>query len=203
MHPSRRNRHGRGFLPRLRRRVAQRNRRLLGECLEPRSLLASDIRGLVWHDVNQNGLLDASEPGLPDTLVEVVSTTDAVIGNSDDSILTAAATNSAGNYSFAAVADGQYYLRFRRQPVDGMGHRFSPANIGSDDSKDSDVIPAESRSAVFAHLAAASTVIDAGLIQEPTDLAFAFPLAGERTQWGKAVAVDAQGNIYVGARSDS
>src|SRR4026208_1094845 len=117
MRPSRRNRHGRGSRPRLLRRAAQRNRRLVGEWLEPRSLLASDIRGLVWHDVNQNGLLDASEPGLQDTLGGGVATTDTVIGNSDDKILTAAATNSAGNYNFAAVADGQYYLRFRRQPV--------------------------------------------------------------------------------------
>jgi VCBS repeat-containing protein len=171
--------------------------------LEIRCLLASDIRGLVWNDANSNGLLNSGEPGVSGTLVELVATSDTVIGNSDDQILAGAATDSTGNYVFSAVPDGQYYLRFREEPVGGVGHRFTTADVGSDDSIDSDVIPAEGRSAVFAHVATAPNVIDAGLIEEPTNLAFAFPFNGEKTQQGRAVAVDAQGNLYVGIRSDS
>src|SRR6266404_5707522 len=94
-------------------RARSRYRRIFVEALEPRRMLASDIHGLVWNDINRNGLLDAGEPGLPSTLVELVATTDTVIANSDDVILAATATDSAGNYSFSSVAAGQYYLRFR------------------------------------------------------------------------------------------
>ncbi|MBW8883442.1 MAG: hypothetical protein JF612_01415, partial [Planctomycetia bacterium] len=157
---------------------ALRHRWLVGEYLEPRCLLAGDIHGLVWNDINRNGLLDAGEPGLPNALVELVATTDSVIGDADDFILKAAATDSAGNYSFSPVAAGQYYVRFLLQPAGGIGHRFTTANVGSDDSIDSDVIPSEGRSEIFSQLAAASTVISAGLIEESTSLAFAFTLGG-------------------------
>src|SRR5262245_3782490 len=101
-----------------------RHRRLIAEWFEPRCLLASDVHGLVWNDINRNGLLDAGEPGLRGTLVEIVATTDTVIGNSNDAILAATATDSSGNYSFSSVNAGQYYVRFLLQPVGGVGHRF-------------------------------------------------------------------------------
>src|SRR5688500_10946304 len=110
-----------------RREVAAARRWLFGEWLATRAFRASDLGGLVWYDINRNGLLDAGEPGLAATLVELVATTDTVIGNSDDRILAAAATDSAGNYSFASAAEAQYYRRFLRQPVGGMGHRFTAA----------------------------------------------------------------------------
>ncbi len=203
MPSSQRNRQGRPSRSRLLAGTTERRRRLIGEWLEPRCLLASDIHGLAWQDVNSNGLLDAGEVGVPNTVVELVSTTDTVTGNSDDHVLAGAATDSAGKYVFSPVAEGQYYLRFRHQPVAGMGQRFTAANVGGDDSIDSDVIPAEGRSDVFIYSTAAPTDIDAGLIQEPTNLAFANPLGGESVQQGRAVTVDAQGNIYVGVRSDS
>ena len=133
-----------------RRNRAQRRRLLYHERLEFRQLLAGDIGGRVWHDTNLNGLFDNGETGLPGTFVELVRSTDSIRGNADDQVVAAAMTNEAGNYKFLDAAIASYYIRFLKQPEDGVGYRFAAMNAGTDDTIDSDTRTASGNSDVFA-----------------------------------------------------
>lgn len=48
-----------------------RSRRLSAEYLESRLALTGAIEGVVWHDLNENGAMDANERGLPDWTVYI------------------------------------------------------------------------------------------------------------------------------------
>ena len=54
------------------------------EPLESRQLLSVGMSGMVWQDLNHDGLLNAGEPGVAGAVVQIYSSTDNVIGNADD-----------------------------------------------------------------------------------------------------------------------
>ncbi|MDQ6815263.1 MAG: SpaA isopeptide-forming pilin-related protein, partial [Bacteroidota bacterium] len=83
------------------------------------------IGDFVWKDVNKNGIQDAGEPGLQGVTVKLTSSTAT-------SVVTT--TDAAGFYQFTNVAAGTYTVTF----VTPSGYAASPANAGSDNTKDSD-----------------------------------------------------------------
>lgn len=69
---------------------------------------AVTIGDVVWVDVNNNGLRDAGEAGLPGIVVELL---DVGAGNT---ILASATTNAAGGYLFTYLSPGLYQVRLVR-----------------------------------------------------------------------------------------
>jgi protocatechuate 3,4-dioxygenase beta subunit len=65
------------------------------------------IQGLKFRDSNNNGILDAGEPGLPDVEIRLTNVT---AGGGSGTPLTTT-TNSSGNYLFANLAPGTYRIR--------------------------------------------------------------------------------------------
>lgn len=62
------------------------------ECLEERALLCNTISGHVYHDLNNNGRLDAGEPPLANTALE--------LRNANSVVVARATTNAQGFYLF-------------------------------------------------------------------------------------------------------
>src|SRR4029453_13169914 len=86
-----------------------RQRRLLLEQLEFRSLLAADatISGLKWEDLNGNGLREAGEPPMAGVTVYL----DTNDNGSRDAGEVFTATAADGTYSFPALQPGNYVVR--------------------------------------------------------------------------------------------
>ncbi len=88
----------------------------------------ASIGDRVWEDLNENGVQDDGETGIPDVTVELY--------DCDDVLVDTTYTDSEGLYSFT-VAPGDYYVTFTTP--DGMV--FSPMDQGTDDTVDSDADP--------------------------------------------------------------
>lgn len=98
----------------------------------------SSLGNSVWVDLNNNGVRDGGEPGVPGVRVELLD----VLGNAIDSDpLTAGVqpyvvyTNGLGEYLFTGLAAGDYTVRFSNLPT---GYTSSALNSGSNDEIDSD-----------------------------------------------------------------
>ncbi|MCR0980779.1 SdrD B-like domain-containing protein [Roseomonas populi] len=97
----------------------------------------SGVGDAIFADNNRNGIRDAGETGLAGITVRLL--------NTDGTVATTTTTGADGTYSFAGVAPGQYQV----QVVAPTGATFSPRNVGSDDSVNSDVAPATGISPVI------------------------------------------------------
>jgi len=86
----------------------------------------AEVGGLVWDDTDGDGIQNGTITGHPNVTVELINSS----GVSQGSTLTAA----NGSYLFSPVFALDYYLTF----TPPTGYIFSPDNIGSDDSLDSD-----------------------------------------------------------------
>ena len=84
------------------------------------------IGDFVWADLDVDGIWDTGELGIPDVIVNLYNGNDIFIG--------ATTTNETGNYIFAYVSPGDYYVEF----ILPEGYVFSPQDQGSDDANDSD-----------------------------------------------------------------
>jgi hypothetical protein len=88
---------------------------------EPRSCQSGGaICGIVWNDLNNNGLREDGEPAIVNA---VVSLGQQVVG-----------TDSNGYYQFGYQGPGTFLVSVMVPP----GTSISPANVGSDDTVDSD-----------------------------------------------------------------
>ncbi len=87
------------------------------------------IEGIVWLDANADGIKDISEGGINGISV-------SLINNATGLQVAITNTNPSGNYTFANLNPGIYYVRFNSLP--SANHRVSPKNVGTDDTVDSD-----------------------------------------------------------------
>ena len=98
--------------------------------VEETTLVVPAIGDRVWEDSNGNGIQDSGEPGLPNVKVELYSGSGAWLASR--------LTGASGQYSFGGLTEGsQYFIRV--EPPPDMA--FSPADVGGDDTVDSDVDP--------------------------------------------------------------
>lgn len=67
------------------------------------------VSGLVFNDLDNDGVRDAGEGGFAGALVEVLRDTDS--NGSFDTVIASASTNSAGGYSLPLAPVGQYQVR--------------------------------------------------------------------------------------------
>ena len=88
----------------------------------------------VWNDTNGNGVQDAGENGVPNVSV--------ILRDCAGNTVRTTTTNASGIYSFANLAAGCYVVRFAN--IDTNAFVFSPANLGGNESLDSDVTAQDS-----------------------------------------------------------
>jgi PKD repeat protein len=87
----------------------------------------STLEGLIWDDTNANGLQDNGEPGMNAITIHLYL--------QDNFLINTTTTNSKGYYHFTNLPKGAYYLQVTLR----TGYHFSPQDIGTDDTVDSDV----------------------------------------------------------------
>jgi hypothetical protein len=165
------------------------------EPLEDRRLLSIGVGNFVWNDLNSNGIQDTGEPGVAGAVVELFSSTDGTIGNSDDVSRGIAITDANGNYAFSGVPDGLNYYEVFRTPV---GYTFTVKDAtGSNDTNDSDA-DSTGVTAMFTVTAGQiDTTRDAGLVGAAPGFGFALRNGTISGSGSQSVATDAAGNLYV------
>ena len=87
----------------------------------------STLEGFVWDDTNANGLQDKGEPGMNAIRIYLYQQNNFLINTTT--------TNSKGTYHFTNLPPCVYYLQVTLRP----GYHFSPQDIGTNDTIDSDV----------------------------------------------------------------
>ncbi len=100
----------------------------------------STIGGLVWADVNGNGLRDSGEPGMNGVQVELYGYDIGSSSYTKQGETTTAfhpTTNLPGYYFFDGLREGKYYVQF----PSGNGYTLTSKNVGTDRSVDSDANP--------------------------------------------------------------
>lgn len=88
------------------------------------------LGGMVWYDINQDGIQDEEEPGIKGIEVSLYQT-----GDCSGDPMNVTLTGVDGKYVFAGLACGTYSLQFADIPV---GWVVSPKDQGGDDTLDSD-----------------------------------------------------------------
>ena len=118
------------------------------------SVPASAVLGdLVWYEVDADGVQDAGEPGAAGVTVRLL--------DAGGNVLATTQTDANGSYGFTGLASGDY----RIEVVLPAGQVFAPLKQGGDATRDSDVDPANGRSALTALTAGEQDVTwDAGLV---------------------------------------
>ncbi|MFN8440445.1 MAG: SdrD B-like domain-containing protein [Caldilineaceae bacterium] len=121
----------------------------------------------VWNDVNANGIHEAGENGIQNVLVKLYK--DGV-----DTGLTRT-TGPDGSYLFTDLVPGNYFV----EVVVPSGYRISPQDVGNNnplsDTVDSDIAPANGRSA--------STTLTSGKDERNTDAGLYIPLSLGSSIW--------------------
>jgi len=112
----------------------------------------------VWLDANANGLQDSGEVGLEGVTVELYA---SVNGQPSGPALATITTNTNGDYCFTKQPGGDYILRF----ITPTGYYLTAANIGSDDTTDSDAGSGGYSGTYNVPLGKINDTIDAGLYQ--------------------------------------
>ena len=96
----------------------------------------------IWNDDNGNGLQDSGEAGVAGVKLTLVGAgADGQFGTADDTSATTT-TDANGNYAFENVVWGDYKI----QMTVPEGYELTTANMGGDDSKDSDFLFFSSKS---------------------------------------------------------
>lgn len=109
----------------------------------------------VWDDTNRNGLQDQGEPGVSGVKVELLDNNGNPLANTT--------TTSTGQYKFSGLAEGKYYVLFNIP----SGYQFTPMDIGSDDTVDSDANTSTGKTDVIALSAdEINKNVDAGLYEK-------------------------------------
>ena len=127
----------------------------------------TSISGRVWHDLNQDGIQDAGEPGIPNVIVFLYDLNNLPVNYTT--------TDALGYYIFPLLnTPWNYFVHFSSYPA---GFVFSPKDQGFDDSKDSDV---HSSGATDLHLlgVGSALVLDAGMMSPGTQLQLQVQLEG-------------------------
>jgi hypothetical protein len=88
----------------------------------------------VWDDLNQNGIQDAGEPGVPGVVVNLFSS-----ANGFTASIATDSTDVNGNYLLDIGPSGGVSFNYIVQFALPAGFVFSPPNQGANDALDSDV----------------------------------------------------------------
>ncbi len=93
----------------------------------------------VWNDLNNNGIQDAGEPGIPAVTVTLYAA-------NGTTVIAATITDALGNYLFTNLDAGTYVVGFGSLPA---GYVFATKDAGTNDEKDSDADATTGKTAAF------------------------------------------------------
>ena len=118
----------------------------------------ASIGNHVWLDANANGQQDIGENGLAGVAVELYT---SVNGQPSGAALATLTTDANGDYWFRNQPSGDYIVRV----ITPTGYYLTAANIGSDDTTDSDAGSDGYSGTYTLPLGTIETTVDAGLYQ--------------------------------------
>ena len=114
------------------------------------------VGDFVWLDVNENGIQDGGETGVPGIDVEI-----KIEGGASEATTT---TDASGYYSFTNISPQTYRLYFTNLAA---GYVFSTQDVGGDDRVDSDINTGNGQSDAFVLSSGVfNDNIDAGVYQQ-------------------------------------
>lgn len=93
----------------------------------------------VWNDLNNNGIQDAGEPGIPGVTVTLYAA-------NGTTVIATTVTDALGNYLFTNLDAGTYVVGFGSLPA---GYVFASRDAGTNDEKDSDADGVTGKTAPF------------------------------------------------------
>ena len=169
------------------------HRSLRLESLEDRSLLSISLGGHVWLDANADGLHGTAESAFQGASVELYSSTNATVGDSDDVLVARATTDATGSYNFTDQTAGNYFTTVRIP----AGYAFTTQNAGTDDALDSDVNAFGVSNLITLADGESLTTLDAGLTGSAPAFGSAASIDASYSDSANAVAIDPNGNIYI------
>nr|WP_236649890.1 SdrD B-like domain-containing protein [Rhodopirellula sp. SM50] len=146
----------------------------------------SSVRGQVWEDSNGDGIRDLGEPALAGVLVDVVSIDGVRHGP--------AVTASDGRYTLGGLLDGLEYYAVFHAPAN---RTFTTTDAGNDDTIDSDADEFGRTAGFTLALGEHRSNLDAGLQGAAPWFGLAVEAGGSSSDYGRSVATDAAGNLYV------
>lgn len=118
---------------------------------------ATGVGDYVWLDVNEDGIQDPAEEGIPGIDVEIK------LDPSGTSVGTTT-TDAKGFYLFSGLTADTYKLFFTNLPA---GYVFAPKDQGGDDNLDSDINSGSGESDAFSLISGVfNSSIDAGMYQQ-------------------------------------
>lgn len=128
-----------------------------------RATTPGTISGLAWQDANKDGLRAATgEPGLQFAHVCLLDASGAAVAS-----VACVFTGADGSYTLSGIVPGAYQVEV---DVDSVAFSFSPANVGTDDTVDSDMVVNRTaagrifgRAAVSVSAGATTSHVDAGI----------------------------------------
>jgi len=115
----------------------------------------ASIGDFVWNDLNNNGIQDPGEPGIPGVTVTLYAA-------DGTTVIATTTTDALGKYQFSNLPAGTYIVGFSGFPA---GYSLSSLpNAGADDAKDSDADPGTGKTGPITLLAGqVNTTVDAAL----------------------------------------
>jgi hypothetical protein len=160
----------------------------------------SSVAGVVWNDLNGNGLQDPGEQGVAGAVVEAFRSLDAVADNGDEVSWTKTSTDAAGNYRLDGLMSGVNYDLVFRPPV---GYTFTTPDAGSDDTQDSDANALGATSLFVLNPGEMRSDLAAGLTGAVPAFGLAFGIPTSSATRMQLTTTDAAGNVYVVERYSS
>lgn len=118
---------------------------------------SANLTGVIWNDVNRNGIRNGNEEGVPNVTVDLFDNTDTYVNS--------ALTDADGRFQFISLAPGDYYIAV----LPPAGFVFSPGNQPGNEALDSDADALTGRTSLTALAEGEnSSLFDVGLFQ-PTE----------------------------------
>ena len=114
------------------------------------------IGDMVWHDLNEDGEFQLSEPGISGVIVKLFTSSGLLVAKDT--------TDSSGKFLFNGLRSRVYYLEFT---IDASQYEFTIPDNTSDDTNDSDVLMSDGKTSliILSH-GAKFFDLDAGLIDK-------------------------------------
>lgn len=152
--------------------------------------LPASLGDYVWHDVNEDGIQDPNEPGVPGVTVTLYDEWGNVVATTT--------TDSTGKYLFDGLKPGTYSVGFSNLPPEL--NQFTKSNQGSDDGLDSDADPTTGRTQPITLAPGEhNPTLDAGIhAPKPTPIQLSFfsvqkTSDGMLLQWSTSTEIDTWG----------
>jgi len=118
----------------------------------------------VWHDINGDGIQDASDPGVGGVKVQLLNASDdsPVLTDAYGTAISIITTAADGLYKFENLLPGTYKVKFTNLPA---GYEFTLKNVTSGtDATDSDVNPSTGLTDAITLNRAQNMNVDAGIV---------------------------------------